>query len=151
MSWDNKPSGVGSSVSSYGSNDWSDSTLMQVLNDGAYWNRRNGVCPSGKEGTTSNCDFSEIGLTENSRNMIGETVWNLGGTYSQTTALAINWYNFERGSTVSNGRNTYWIGKIGLMYPSDYGYATSGGAGMNRESCLNTSIYSWNNWTWCGC
>ena len=29
------------------------------------------------------------------------------------------------------------------MYPSDYGYATAGGSTTNRQSCLNTSMYSW--------
>ena len=45
--WDNKASGTGSSTSEYGSNDWSDSALQLVLNEGAYWNRTNGTCPSG--------------------------------------------------------------------------------------------------------
>ena len=35
-SWDNKPSGTGSSTSEYGSNDWTDSTLKEVLNNGPY-------------------------------------------------------------------------------------------------------------------
>ena len=33
-SWDNKASGTGSSTSSYGSNDWTDSALQKVLNEG---------------------------------------------------------------------------------------------------------------------
>ena len=28
------------------------------------------------------------------------------------------------------------------MYPSDYGYATSGGTGMNRASCLAKELYN---------
>ena len=31
------------------------------------------------------------------------------------------------------------------MYPSDYGYATSGGSTTNRATCLNTELYRWNN------
>ena len=42
-SWDNKTSGTGSSTSSYGSNDWTDSALMEVLNNGAYWKRKSGT------------------------------------------------------------------------------------------------------------
>ena len=30
------------------------------------------------------------------------------------------------------------------MYPSDYGYATSGGTSMNRASCLAKELYNWN-------
>ncbi len=37
---------------------------------------------------------------------------------------------------------------IGLMYPSDYGYATSGGGTTTRESCLGTALYSWNQSPW---
>ena len=29
------------------------------------------------------------------------------------------------------------------MYPSDYGYATSGGTSMNRASCLAKELYNW--------
>ena len=29
------------------------------------------------------------------------------------------------------------------MYPSDYGYATSGGSTTDRTTCLNTMITSW--------
>ena len=29
------------------------------------------------------------------------------------------------------------------MYPSDYGYATSGGTSMNRTSCLAKELYNW--------
>lgn len=31
------------------------------------------------------------------------------------------------------------------MYPSDYGYATSGGATKNREACLANELSNWNN------
>ena len=30
------------------------------------------------------------------------------------------------------------------MYPSDYGYATSGGSTTDRETCLNKELYNWN-------
>ena len=30
------------------------------------------------------------------------------------------------------------------MYPSDYGYATSGGSTTDRTTCLNTSLDEWN-------
>ncbi len=145
-SWDNKPSGTGSSTSNYGSNDWTDSTLMEVLNNGAYWNRTSGTCPSGSNGATTSCNFSSTGLTEEAKNLIGDAVWNLGGTASYTSAstgLASHFYGYERGTTVYSGRPTYWIGKIGLMYPSDYGYATSGGTTTNRASCLAKEMYNW--------
>ncbi len=68
--------GIGSSISDFGSNDWSDSTLQVVLNSGAYYNRINGECPDGMNGATP-CDFSTTGLTEEAKSMIGNAVWNL--------------------------------------------------------------------------
>ena len=153
-SWDNKPSGTGSSTSPEGSNDWTDSALMEVLNNGAYWNRTIGTCPSGQNGATTSCNFSSIGLTEEAKNLIGDAVWNLGGTASYISAsngLASHFYGYERGTAVYSGRPTYWVGKIGLMYPSDYGYATSGGTITNRASCLAKEMYNWNNSSYSDC
>ena len=35
------------------------------------------------------------------------------------------------------------------MYPSDYGYATSGGSTTNRQTCLNTELYNWDGYDDC--
>ena len=153
-SWDNKASGTGSSDSQYGSNDWTDSALMEVLNNGAYWNRTSGTCPYGSNGATISCDFSSIGLTEESKSLIGDAVWNLGGTasyQSSSNGLPSHFYGYERGTTVYSGRPTYWVGKIGLMYPSDYGYATSGGTTTDRSSCLAKEMYNWDSSSYSDC
>ena len=153
-SWDNKPSGTGSSTSSNGSNDWTDSTLMEVLNGGAYWNRTSGTCPSGSNGATTSCDFSLTGLSEEVKSLIEDAVWNLGGTASfnsTSNGLASHFYGYERGTTVYSNHKTYWIGKIGLMYPSDYGYATSGGTITNRASCLAEAMYGWDDSSYSDC
>ena len=152
--WDNKASGTGSSTSEYGSNDWSDSALQLVLNEGAYWNRTNGTCPSDFNGATTNCDFSANGLTDEAKSMIETVTWKLGGTGSYTSAsngLASHWYGYERGTTVYSGRPTTWQGKIALMYPSDYGYATSGGSTKNREACLAKELYNWSSSSFSDC
>ena len=146
---DNKPNGTGSSDSKYGSNDWTDSTLKEVLNNGPYWNRTSGSCPSGQSGATTSCDFSTNGLTEEAKQMISDAVWNLGGSSTNNDITASMFYERERGTTVYNGRPTEWTGKIGLMYPSDYGYATSGGSTTNREACLNTELYNWDSSSEC--
>lgn len=36
-----------------------------------------------------------------------------------------------------------WLGKIGLIWPSDFGFATSGGSEISRTVCLNASLTSW--------
>ena len=148
-SWDNKANGSGSSTSNYGSNDWSDSALQVVLNEGAFWKRAAGECPYGQNGATTACDFSSTGLTDDAKNMIGTTLWNLGGSSTDDDVTASMFYEREKGTTVYSGRPTEWIGKVALMYPSDYGYATSGGTTTDRETCLNTELYVWNNLSDC--
>ena len=109
-------------------NDWSTATLQQNLNSGTYYT------------TTLKNDTT--------RNAIEEVVWNLGGTNTYNSAsngLASHWYGYERGTTVYSGRPTKWTGKIGLMYPSDYGYATSGGTTKDRSACLAKELYNWDS------
>ena len=144
-SWDNKGSGTGSSTSGYGSNDWTDSILKEVLNNGAYYNRTSGTCPYGTNGATTSCDFTSNGLTEEARNQIDTITWKLGGTSKYNSTNTIQFYTYEKGTTVYTGRPTEWQGKVGLMYPSDYGYATSGGSTSNRTSCLAKRLYGWND------
>ena len=141
--WDNKPSGTGSSTSQYGSNDWSDSAIQVVLNEGAYWNRTSGTCPSDQNGATTNCDFSNAGLTKRAKAMIETVTWKLGGNSTYNDVTASMFYERERGTTVYTGRPTEWVGEVGLMYPSDYGYATSGGSTTDRATCLATELYNW--------
>lgn len=89
-----------------------------------------------------------------SQDLIGDTYWNLGGTETYTSAsngLASHWYGYERETTVYSSHPTYWIGKIGLMYPSNYGYATSGGTTTNRVSCLAKEMYNWNSSSYSDC
>ena len=148
-SWDNKASGTGSSTSRYGSNDWRDSALQQVLNSGAYYNRTSGECPYGQNGATTSCDFSTNGLTEEAKTMISNAKWNLGGSSTYNDVTASMFYERERGTDVYSGHATEWTGQIGLMYPSDYGYATSGGSTTNRETCLNTELYNWDSYSDC--
>ena len=112
-------------------NDWSKASLQTYLN-GEYYN----------------------GLDATSKSLIGDTYWNLGGTASYTSSsngLASHFYGYEKGTTVYSGRPTYWVGKIGLMYPSDYGYATSGGATTNRASCLAKEMYNWDSSSYSDC
>ncbi|MGN1374121.1 MAG: DUF6273 domain-containing protein [Bacilli bacterium] len=178
ISWDYKKNGVGTSTSNYGSNDWTDSQLMMMLNPtdylksgytidnnivkdsngqaiyqnmGSYYNGSSGCKPaaiaSGAEFTCTSIDFTSTGLKNDlTRNAIESVVWNLGGTASYTSAsngLASHFYGYERGTTVYSGHAPTWTGKIGLMYPSDYGYATSGGSTTDRAACLAKEMYNW--------
>ena len=147
--WDNKASGTGSSISNNGSNDWTDSILKEVLNNGAYYNKTSGTCPSEQDVTS--CDFTSNGLTEAAKNQTDTITWKLGGTGNYDSTNTIQFYTYERGTTVYPGRPTEWQGKVGLMYPSDYGYATSGGSTSNRTSCLNRKLYNWDDSSYSDC
>ncbi len=142
-SWDSKRRGVGSSLSDYGSNDWTDSKLMLTLNEMAYWKREDGSCFWSLT-TSSKCYFSSSGLTTDAKEMISKAVWNLGagaGSVSNDIENPFEIYTRERGTiTYSNGtitRPSTWIGYVGLMYPSDYGFAVGG---LDRSACLNLGL-----------
>ena len=106
-------------------NDWSKASLQTTLN-GEYYN-----------GTYATGAFKN----DSTRNAIESVVWNLGGIGYLDDSLSTS-YSSERGTTVY-GHATTWTGKVGLMYPSDYGYATSGGATTNRSTCLTTTMGNW--------
>ena len=105
--------------SSY-SNNWSSAKLQQTLNNG-YLNATDSTC-NFFDVYTKTCYFSETGINSTARGMIESVVWNLGGRADED-ATADSFYTAERGTTVYGGTPTTWKGKVGLMYPSDYGYA----------------------------
>ena len=147
-SWDNKGLGTGSSVSDFGSNNWDDSALQIVLNEGAYWNRTSGDCPNGSYGTTTSCNFSSNGLTSEAKSMISKTVWNLGGVSGSSGSVS-SFYEKERSNNVFSNHSATWIGNIGLVYPSDYGYATSGGNTTSRTTCLSIGLNQFSTYEDC--
>ena len=161
-SWDNKDTSTGAEDNS-GKNNWSDARLNYLLNPGhesetnggsLYWNRKSGNCYDGSNNSTTSCDFTSTGLRDSAKSMIGDAKWYLGGTSSFTTSangLASHFYSYERGTTVYSGHSTSWIGKVGLMYPSDYGYATSGGSSTNRASCMSKELYNWHSSSYSDC
>ena len=137
-SWDNKNTSTGAEAD-YGKNDWTTARLMKLLNPSTvyeadsndngngqslYWNSQSGTCFSGKNNATTSCDFTSTGLTDTAKNQIDKVKYHLGGSSTESGLYADDYYNFERGTTVYTGRSTSWNGYIGLMYPSDYTYAT---------------------------
>ena len=126
-------------------NDWSAATLQQQLNNG-YLNATDSTC-NFYEDNTKTCYFSETGLNSTSRGMIESVVWNLGGR-EDSRATADTFYTAERGTEVYSGRPTTWTGKVGLMYPSDYGYAVlaSSCARTTNLRSYNKTACAGNNW-----
>ena len=115
---------------------------------GSYYNGTKGCKPtavaSGASFSCTEVDFTSTGLkNDTTRNAIEEVVWNLGGSPTYNDVTPSMFYERERGTTVYTGRLTTWTGKIGLMYPSDYGYATSGGTTKDRAACLAKELLNW--------
>ena len=118
-------------------NNWSTASLQTTLN-GDYLNGIGSYTSNGIK-------------NDNTRNMIENVTWKLGGSSTDDDVTASMFYERERGTTVYSGRPTTWQGKIALMYPSDYGYATSGGATTNREACLAKALYNWDSSSYSDC
>ena len=135
-SWDTSAPSINSG---YGVNEWSQADIMKLLNPdhesesvggSLYYNSKSGTCYNNSKYATTSCNFTSTGIkNDTTRNMIAETTWNLGG-WNTPDIYSNVMYEKERGTTVisnpSDGitRATTWTGKIALLYPSDYGYAT---------------------------
>lgn len=109
-------------------NDWKEATLMKELNS-LYFNSDDGTC---FVGDNNSCSFINSGLTEESRNLITDAVYYLGGVASFDNLYFNDYYDNERGLVEYNCNlddescfeSTIWMGKVGLMYISDYAYAS---------------------------
>ena len=116
-------------------NDWTTSTLMTMLNAGPYYNKTSGytqlICSTGYDTATSEtaiCNYESNGLTTGAKNQISSTKWYLGNVvytsdvgYDNTKEI----YTQERSASVRGGNKQTWDGKVALIYPSDYMYASS--------------------------
>ena len=150
-SWDTSESSINEGQ---GINEWSQADLMMELNN-------NYLDTSKISGTTTwynglNNKKTAIYNYDNNIKLnyidkIANVRWNLGGTRYALTA--VNSYEQERGTNhVVNPidgiiRQNTWNGKIGLMYPSDYGFASidvTCRSNMNSGNCKN------NNWLFNG-
>ena len=87
-------------------------------------------------------------LSPTAQSMIGNTKYYLGG-YSKSTIQKDVMYQYERkinGSTYYYGSNpNNWVGKLGLMYASDYGYAASDECTQTLSNYKDTTCKN-NNW-----
>ena len=171
VSWDYRAS------SGY-KNDWTTATLMTMLNTGPYYNRTSGytklACSTGYDTTISEtaiCNYESNGLTDNAKNQISSTKWYLGNVvYNSGFGNTKEIYTQERSTSVWSGNKQTWDGKVALIYPSDYMYASSacynddtkkghdyGNCQYNAtcatdyrsETCKSTNwLLDTNNWFW---
>ena len=122
--------------------------LNILLNDGYYNGNYPSTCYGGQSNTEKECPTITINLTL--KDMVDESaLWYLGGPNSyivQPSAM----YAYERGTTIYSGHTniakTEWVGAIGLIYPSDYGYAADRTVCTEILDDYNSTTCKNNNW-----
>ena len=120
----------------------SGASLMKLLNSGDWWNRTN--------------TFANYGLTEKAKSYITTSRYYLGGYNTSSGVMTNQFYAYERGTTrYDANRPLYWDGYVGLMYPSDYGYAAGNSCVTgtdpynyaegckNKDWLYNSNIIQW--------
>lgn len=136
-----------------GVNDWTTSKLMIELN-GDYLDTTLSENQNWYNGQynqqTGVYDYTK-GLKQEAQNFISNAVWYLGARGDASSDPPTNAYYFyeaERGTaTPVSGRETTWTGKVALIYPSDFAFATSGGTNLTRSECINANIsYGSSSW-----
>ena len=179
LSWDTSANAAGGNKGR-GINQWGPSgsyegaDLMRLLNPGytgtngsLYWNKSVGTVYTGSDNaTTANVSFANTGLSQSEKDKIDTAVWYLGSYYRETASYVDVQYLAERqsntlGKECSPGgafdycdddvkRTSTWNGKVGLMYPSDYGYATDFATCSSTLNSYSNSSNSYacrvNNW-----
>ncbi len=138
VSFNNELWRIVGSFNSIGNGSGSNETRLKIIRDSSYGS----YVAYGSSGYWTSSSVKDIlnntfynSINSTSKNLIANAVWNIGQTSGYVTAS--QFYSYERsGST--------WTGIVGLVYPSDYGYATSGGS-TSRATCLSTALHKWSN------
>ena len=104
-------------------NNWTTAELNTNILNNLYLNSGSGTCNFYSTSVAKACSFSENGLLS-VQDYIEDATWNLGG-WNSTSVKTVDMYNYERGTTTRSNYPLLTTAKVGLMYPSDYGYATA--------------------------
>ena len=129
FSWDYTSSGSYSNIwatitsGNYSNSLTSGSQLMKLLNSGLWWNGTSGSYYNNST-TATNVNFTNYKLSDKAKSYITTSRYYLGGYNASSGVMTNQFYTYERGTTrYDTNRPLYWDGMVGLMYPSDYGYA----------------------------
>ena len=102
----------------------SGSQLMKLLNSGAWWNGTSGSYYNASSVSTIDVNFTNYKLSDKAKSYITTSRYYLGWYNNSSGVMTNQFYTYERGTTrYDTNRPLYWDGMVGLMYPSDYGYA----------------------------
>ena len=151
-SWDSSKSSINSG---WGVNEWSQADLMYELNTDY-------INPNPTSSTTlwyNDYNNAKNGTYDYSKNIKSDSIdkiakvrWNTSRATWETSAL--NSYNQERSttsiSTPSDNvpRTNTWDGKVALIYPSDYGYASTNEACRDGMYSSTNNVFNCNNDNW---
>ena len=144
FSWDYTSSGSYSNIwatvtsGNYSNSLSSGSQLMKLLNSGDWWNGTSGSYYNDSR-TATTVNFTNYKLSDKAKSYISTSRYYLG-EYNSVSILTSAMYGYERGTTrYDTSRPLYWDGMVGLMYPSDFGYAAG-------NSCVTgTNLYNYND------
>ena len=95
------------------------SSIMKLLNNEWFYGKT-GIYYNGSVNPVDVC-FRKVGLNDTERKYVDKSRYYLGGGYAPPTPNL--YYEMERTNKANDGRANYWDGYVGLLYPSDYGYA----------------------------
>ena len=110
--WDSGNVNIWATITSgnYSNSLTSGASLMKLLNSEDWWTSRN--------------SYANYGLTSKAKSYVTTSRYYLGGTSVSNGETLKQFYSYERGTErYDASRPLYWDGNVGLMYPSDYGYA----------------------------
>ena len=137
----------------------SGASIMKLLNSGAWWNGTSANYYSyyldESNFQTKNVNFTNYKLSDKAKSNIDTSRYYLGG-YNTSRVKTTAMYSYERGTLrYAENRPLYWDGMVGLMYPSDYGYAAGSvcatgtelynyfGECSNKDWLYNTGVNQW--------
>ena len=154
FSWDYTSNGSHSNIwatitsGNYSNSLTSGSSIMKLLNSGAWWNGTSGNYYNDST-TATNVNFTNYKLSDKAKSYITTSRYYLGEHSISYVEMTNQFYAYERGTIrYDTNRPLYWDGMVGLMYPSDYGYAAG-------NSCVTgTDLYNYysgcknKDWLW---
>ncbi len=139
-------------ASSSNKNNWINANIFKLLNNYYYTatdGTNGGYCYQYSNSLSGNCDYTEIGLQLEYRNMVQTgTIWYLGGPSSSSNPASTYYANERDSSMINSGNYASTYGNIGLMYVSDYGYSvlSSSCARTTNLDSYNTNACAGNAW-----
>ena len=151
-SWDTSESSINYG---WGVNEWSQADLMTELNTD-YINQNptstTTLWFNGQNNAKNGSYDYKKNIKSRSLDKVAKVRWNT--SRADSGASALNSYNQERSTTLIGAqsdnvpRNNTWDGKIALMYPSDYGYASTNTACRDNMDSTTNNVSNCKNENW---